>query len=321
MIRINLITRTRGSGRPKKRRISRILWWGVAVCICALIAGIGYRYLPVQDIANRLVGLFSRPEESASSEQVHRLGDYGPSSMKNPSAVEEVVKDTRRDAEPINDSGLLALEYSEFSFHEKVCYEHLFARRILSYISRITPSQVEMERLELHDFQRVNSSGYAGRKEWVARMFSTLKTSDAVELAKPPHSYIRKASGVAGYAYRFRANVQWGLDLQNQAVDLSLADCLYKDNEEIVTDRFSKIAQKTNLVFLHGPDLQSTSRHGEFYRNVYRFSAIGRFSDLAVFVKQMQEYRWYCAFSELVITARGNGKVHVDAEVVVTLRK
>ncbi len=321
MIRINLISRTRVSNARKKRPIPRILLWAVVACLFILIVGLGYRYFPVREIKDRIAELLPASDKSTSQKRVRQSDEYAPTSIKKRSGVEDVVQDVRSDADPVKDSGLLSLDYSEFSFHEKVCYEHLFTRKTLSFISRITPSQVEMERLELHDFRHVKSSGYAGRKEWVVRMFGSLKSSHFVTLSKPPHSYIRKASNAQGYAYRYRSDVQWGLDLDDESVDLSLSECIYKDNEEIVFDRFEKIARKTNLRLLVGPDLQSTTRHGSFYRNDYRFSAIGTFSDLAAFVKKVQQHQWYCAFSNLVITARGDGKVHVDANAVVTLRK
>jgi hypothetical protein len=321
MIHINFVRQTPSA--PSSKGLKKAAPYVIVVLACVLVAVTGvlvYRYVPFSRIVRQAATRWTSRTADTDTDTVTTSRTYAPSSQRGSRAVEDVVRDVRSDGQPVHDTGLLALSYDEMSFHERVCYEHLFARKTLAFVSEMTPDNVIMKRLSLQDFTSLHGEGYTPQRSAVRTMFHSLRSSDRFTLHKPPRSYIRAADG-SGYAYAYEATVQWGLDIDEPGVDLSLPQCIYKGNEEIITDRLAVLAKDNDVSYLQGPDLLSTKRHGAFFRNTYRFSAITSFPDIARYVRAASEKPWYCGFSRLVVTARDNDRVHVDARLVITLRK
>jgi hypothetical protein len=149
-------------------------------------------------------------------------------------------------------------------------------------------------------------------------MLSSLK-NEKLTVLPPPYSFV-KPSGREGFRFAFSCKTEFGLNLTDPMVDLSLSDVGSREAINNVLKSFSRIAKQNRIIFSKEPGLVSTDKVGNYYRSVYQWAGAGSYKDFVKLVGGMYAEKIPCAIKHCSLLAQTASKVKIESQIVVTTK-
>ena len=117
------------------------------------------------------------------------------------------------------------------------------------------------------------------------------------------------------FKFVFLCNTEFGLNLTDPAVDLSLSVLPGRDDLPGLLDSLQAAAGRCEVTLSRKPEQISSQRMGNFYQFTYGISARASYKNIVQWIVSMNKARLPVAFSKLTITASTPGVVLCDAVV------
>jgi hypothetical protein len=150
-------------------------------------------------------------------------------------------------------------------------------------------------------------------------MLMSLKGEKVVVLP-PPYSFI-KPNGRDGFRFAFSCKTEFGLNLTDPLVDLSLASIVSRERIPEVLASFSRIVRQSRCSVAKGISLASTEKVGNYYRSVYQLAGNCSYKDFVKLVTSLYGEKIPCAFKRCSLVAQTAAMVKVDAQIVITSKE
>jgi|SRR5690554_52358 len=303
MIRINLLKEVYRKKRKPVLDNKKITAITIFAGLCLIFTGgiIGFLHL--------------RNSSPPKLHQEEVVTDYSPSSHLKPGMIEDIVHEINDSREKSIKEGILNIPYQDMSFVEQVNYEVAFGKNVVTMLSRVVPSGIGLNSLELTNFQTVYAHGVGKTKELIASTFNDLK-KEKINLLQPPYSYIA-SDAKNGFKFVVTCKTDFGLNLSDpfQAVDhLGSREELSSILKNIV-----KIADENRIKFSE-PRQISAERVGQYRRFIYKVEGSGIYKDFVRLVLDLYNEQVACAFKKLNIKAKTRSSVIINAELLLTVK-
>jgi hypothetical protein len=277
----------------------------LAVALLAIVVIVGWQVLP---------RILSRKPQVAVQKAP---SSFKPSTYNKANIVEDVVREISIERSSGKNKSLLDLQYGELSFLEKVNYEVLFGKNVVTLLSRVIPSEIGLKRLEVDNFQTVYAVGLGTTRELVSSTFIILK-QERLELLPQPFSYITSNNG-DGYRFVVTCKTKFGLDLTDP---FQASDHLpVRDDIPLLTRKIIRMGNDAGVTFKKDFRQVHAEKVGGYRRLHYENSGITTYNDFVKFLLDLYEDKVPCAFKKIDIKARSGTKVAVAVEVIFTARE
>ena len=311
MVRINLLKNIAVARKPHGRFLRTVSIAGGALACAGLLAF----------AAMRGYAWYNAHQQMAKPQQDLKVvkRDLTPSTYSNSNMVEEVVKEVNDSRLKLRESGALNLPYDQLSFAEKINYEFLFTKNVCEMLARTIPGGIGLKSLDIDNFQTVYAAGISSSKDLIHEMLMSLK-GEKVNVLPPPYSFI-KPNEKDGFRFAFSCKTEFGLNLTDPLVDLSLASIVSRDRVPDVLASFSRIVKLNRCSLSKEIGLVSTDKVGNYYRSVYQFSGSCSYKDFVKLVTGLYVEKTPCAFKHCSLIAQTAAAVKVDAQIVITSKE
>ncbi|MGB7568748.1 MAG: hypothetical protein WBM07_12885 [Chitinivibrionales bacterium] len=311
MIRINLLKNTAVLQR-RPLHIPRAVFFAAGGVVCAgilALAGMkGYAWY----------GAHHQTAGSAQERQVVKR-DLAPSTYVRSNMVEEVVKEVNDSRLKLRESGMLSLPYDQLSFAEKINYEFLFTKNVCEMLTRAVPGGIGLKSLDMDNFQTVYAAGIGPSKDLIHEMLVSLK-GEKTAVLPPPYSFI-KPNGRDGFRFAFSCKTEFGLNLTDPCVDLSLSSIVSRNGLPGTLASFSRIARQSRIAAAKDISLVSTDKVGNYYRSIYRWTGTCSYKDFVRFITGLYNEKIPCAFKHCSLIAQTASTVKVESQIVITSKE
>ena len=311
MVRINLLKNIAVQRKHNGRFPRALIIAGGALACAGLLVLVAVRGYP---------WYVAHHQTARSSQELQVVKpDLTPSTYSNSNMVEEVVKEVSDSRLKLRESGVLSLPYEQLSFAEKINYEFLFTKNVCEMLARTIPGGIGLKSLDIENFQTVYAAGIGPSKDLIHEMLMSLK-SERLTVLPPPYSFI-KPNGRDGFRFAFSCKTEFGLNLTDPFVDLSLASILSRERLPDVLASFSRIARQNRCSITKGISLVSTDKVGNYYRSVYQWTGAGAYRDFVKLVAGLYAEKIPFAFKHCSLVAQTATKVMIDAQIVITSKE
>ena len=237
-----------------------------------------------------------------------------PSTLVRTNMAEDVVKEIDTDVRPVNK---LETPYAEMAAGEKVNYEVLFARNVFDMVTRCTPPGIRLKALDVDNFQTVYVSGAGLSRQMVQEMFTAYR-NERGELMPKPQSYIKDDEG-SHFIFAITYKPRYGMDVSDpfQALDrIGFKESL-TDHMRSVT----RLADVSGFKITSAPAQASAERDGNYRHVVYKAAGTSTYRDFHKFVLALYDEKVPCAFKKVKMTPVKDEVVHVDVEILFTVKE
>jgi hypothetical protein len=311
MVRINLLKNTAMQSKHRGRFLRTVIVAGAALSCAGLL---------VFAVMRGYAWYGARHQAAMPSRELQVVKpDLAPSTYANSNMVEEVVKEVNDSRLKLRESGVLSLPYGQLSFAEKVNYEFLFTKNVSEMLARAIPNGIGLKSLDIDNFQTVYAAGLGPSKDLIQEMLVSLK-GEKMTVLPPPYSFI-KPNGRDGFRFAFSCKTEFGLNLTDPFVDLSLSQIASREHLPDLLASFSRIARQNHCGFAKGPGLASTDKVGNYYRSVYQLTGSCAYRDFVKLVAGLYSEKIPCAFKHCSLVAQTAKAVKVDAQIVITSKE
>ena len=311
MVRINLLKNTGVQSKPRGRFPRALIVAGGALVCAGILVFAAMR-------GHAWYGAHHQTARPSQELQVVKP-DLAPSTYSNSNMVEEVVKEVNDSRLKLRESGVLSLPYEQLSFAEKINYEFLFTKNVCEMLARTIPGGIGLKSLDIDNFQTVYAAGIGPSKDLIHEMLMSLK-NERLTVLPPPYSFI-KPNGRDGFRFAFSCKTEFGLNLTDPFVDLSLAPVISRERLPDVVASFSRIARQNRCGVTKGLILTSTDKVGNYYRSVYQWTGSCAYRDFVKLVAGLYSEKIPCAFKHCSLVAQTAAKVMIDAQIVITSKE
>jgi hypothetical protein len=308
MVRINLLKNTAVARTSHGRLLRTVIIAGGAIVCAGLLAFAGMRGYAWYVVHHQIA-------KPVQDRQVVKR-DLAPSTYAQSNMVEEVVKEVNDSRLKLRESGVLNLPYDQLSFAEKINYEFLFAKNVCEMLARTIPNGIGLKSLDIDNFQTVYAVGLGPSKDLIHEMLILLK-GEKVTVLPPPYSFV-KPNGRAGLRFAFSCKTEFGLNLTDPIVDLSLGSIVSREGLPGMLASFSKIARQNRFTITKDLSLLSTDKVGNYYRSVYQWAGSCSYKDFVRFVAGLYGEKIPCAFKHCSLIAQTASTVKGEAQIVIT---
>lgn len=307
MNRINLLRKSAKRSSPSFSL--KLPSWAIGLLIAALVipGGIifGLKVLPKRTIVKKV----SVPKEPSP---------FKPSTYTSKaSIVEEVVREVGGERSAGSKTRILDIPYNDLSFLEKVNYEVLFAKNVVTLFNRVVPAGIGLRSLELDNFQTLYAVGLGNTAELVSSTFLALK-SEKLELLPQPFSYITSNSG-DGYRFVVTCKMNLGLDLSDSF--LVSDDLPARDDLPLLTKKVVTLGEADSIKFIGTPQQIEAERIGVYRRFHYAYKGTSTYNNFVQFLLSLYNNKVPCAFKKIDIKARTGTTIDLEAQVIFTVRE
>lgn len=233
------------------------------------------------------------------------------------SIVEEVVREVSAERSDSSRQRSLDIPYNELSFLEKVNYEVLFAKNVLSMFNNAVPTGIGLKSLEIDNFQTLYAVGLGTTRELISATFIALK-SEKVELLPQPFSYITSNDG-DGYRFVVTCKINTGLDLADpfQASDYLPS----RDDLPIITKKIMQLGEKDSVFFTGTPLQTDAEKVGMYRRFHYTYTGSTTYQHFVKYLVHLHAEKIPCAFKKIELKARSGATVDINASVLFTVKE
>lgn len=307
MIKINLLKHA-GAKRTKTNCISYGKRWGIlggAILLVVAVLFFGLRFLPEKRPVTTSVLVGKRDTTS-----------YKPSTYSKANIVEDVVREISDERSVNLKRGLLAMDYNDLSFIEKVNYEVLFGKNVFALLGRCVPPGIGLNTLEINNFQTMYAVGSSTSRNLIAATFEALK-AEPLDLLPQPFSYITPDKK-NGFRFVVTGKTHFGLDLADpfQASDHLPA----RADLSILLKRITQQSAQDTVHLLENLKEMGAEKVGVYRRLQYRYRATATYAQFVQLLADLYAQKIPCAFKKVTIKAKNGVSVEIDAELILTLR-
>jgi predicted RNase H-related nuclease YkuK (DUF458 family) len=307
MIRINLLAK--GQARPRKTGGKGIILIAAIVGGVAVLGGAGFG---VWKFKNSFTVKHVQQEEK---QPITVKPENAPSTYSKQNIVEETVREVNDSRGKAVAIGVMTLPYADLSFAEKINYEILFARNVVSLLAKTVPPgpSIGLRSLELDNFQTVYVVGRGESQELIQEMINAIK-SQQVEILPKPYSFVKPVDKNS-YKFAFLCKPEFGLNLTEPVIDAPFVE---NGSTDSLISAFNGTIRSSGLTLVKPLSSVSAEKIGGFYRHTYQWTASGSYKNFSKLIMTVYQSSTKCAFKRIALTATAGNVLKIESQVIFT---